>query len=282
MVNAHSRRGEDALEQASAALNARGHDVMVADTQSAKDVSPAIGEHAGRIDVVVVGGGDGSLIAAIDGIRKVNVPLVILPLGTINELARTLELPFEVDAACALVDDGRLRPLDVGRANGVWFFNEASIGLSTHVAREQTGDLKSRWGMLAIPIATLRALRHMRPHRLTVNWDGQRRTFRTVQLTVANSYRFGGVVENADAAIDDGWLDLYSIDIRRPWDAFEVVGAVAAKRFPASRNVTTIRSTSFRVSSRRPHRVTADGEEAGMTPVEFTVVPRALSVLVPR
>jgi diacylglycerol kinase (ATP) len=70
MVNANSRRGKYALDQVSAALKARGHDVMLAYTQSAKDVSPAIAEHAGRMDVVVVGGGDGSLIAAFDGIRK--------------------------------------------------------------------------------------------------------------------------------------------------------------------------------------------------------------------
>lgn len=228
-----------------------------------------------------MGGGDGTLIAAIDGVRRAGVPLAILPLGTINDLARTLALPFGTVAACALVDDGRPRAIDVGRANGVWFFNEASIGMSTHVAREQTGRLKGRLGMLAIPVATLRALRFMRPYHLTVKWEGGERTFRTVQLTVANSYRFGGYVENPDAAIDDGALDLYSIDIRRPWDVFEVVSAVVRKRFPSSRNVTTIRSQSFTVTGRHPHHVSADGEDAGMTPVEFNVVPHALEVLVP-
>jgi diacylglycerol kinase (ATP) len=282
VVNRHARKGADALDRARAALESRGHVVVLAEPTGTNDVSPAIAAHAGRVDAVVVGGGDGTLIAAIDGVRTLGVPLAILPLGTINELSRTLALPFEIEAACALVDDGRRRAIDVGRANGVWFFNEASIGLSTHVVREQTGELKSKVGMFAIPIGTLRALRHMRPYRLTVKWDGGERTFRTVQLTVANSYRFGGVVENPDAAIDDGKLDLYSIDIRHPWDAFEVVGAVVRKKFPASRNVTTIRATSFTVSGRHAHHVSADGEEAGKTPVEFTIVPRALEVLVPQ
>jgi diacylglycerol kinase (ATP) len=282
LVNERARAGAGAHQRAVAALEARGHEVVHAHPAAKKDLSPAIAEQRGRIDAVVVGGGDGTLITAIDGVRAAGVPLVILPLGTINELARTLALPFDIAEACALVDDGRPRPIDVGCANGVWFLNEASIGLSTHVAREQTGELKSRTGMLAIPIATLRALRHMRPYRLTVTWEGGEQTFRTVQLTVANSYRFGGVVENPDAAIDDGALDLYSIDIRHPWDAFEVVAAIARKRFPASKNVSTIRASAFTVTSRRPHHVSADGEEAGTTPVKFTIVPRALEVLVPQ
>ena len=280
-INTRARKGADALAQARLALEGRGHSIVVAETHSSDDLSPAIAAQRGRVDIVIVGGGDGTLISAIDGVRKAGIPLVILPLGTINELARTLALPFDIPGACALVDGGRARPIDVGCVNGTWFFNEASIGLSTHVAREQTGELKSRWGMLAIPIGTLRALRHMQPYRLTVNWAGGERTFRTVQLTVANSYRFGGVVENPDAAIDDGALDLYSIDIRRPWDAFDVVAAVARKRFPSSRNVATIRAQSFRVTGRHPHHVFADGEHIGETPAEFSVVRHALEVLVP-
>ncbi len=135
--------------------------------------------------------------------------------------------------------------------------------------------------MLAIPIGTLRALRYMRPHHLTVKWDGGERTFRTVQLTVANSNRFGGVVENPQAALDDDMLDLYSIDIRNWWDVLEVVAAVVRKQFPASRNITTIHARSFTVTSRHRHHVSADGEGVGMTPVEFKVVPRALEILVP-
>ena len=241
-----------------------------------------ISSFRGGIDAVVIGGGDGTLISVIDGIRRIGVPMVILPLGTINELARTLQIPFDIAGACALVDTGRARSIDVGCANGTWFFNEASIGLSTHVVREQTGELKSRLGMLAIPVGTLRALGHMRPYHLTVEWAGGKETFRTVQLTVANSYRFGGVVENPEAAIDDGQLDLYSIQIRRPWDALEVVSAVVRKKFPASRNVTAIRAPAFTVTSSGKHHVFADGERAGTTPVEFKIVPGALEVLVPQ
>lgn len=282
-VNVRARRGRDARDRAAAALGARGHEVVIADTRRAADLPAAIARQRGRIDVAAVGGGDGTLISAIGGLRSAGVPLLILPLGTINELARTLAIPPDLDAACALLQTGETHAIDVGCVNGVWFFNEASIGLSTHVAREQTGEVKSRWGMLAIPLATLRAWRSLRPYHLDVELEnGEHAAFRTVQLTVANSFRFGGIVENTAARIDDGTLDLYSIDLRHWWDPFEILGAVAVKRFPVARGVQTIRGKRFVVRGRHPHHVFADGEPATKTPAEFTVVHNAVSVYVPK
>jgi diacylglycerol kinase (ATP) len=281
-VNPHARSGRDAAARAEECLRSAGHTVTTLPFSGNAQLSAGIGAARADFDIVAVGGGDGTLVHAVDGLRACGLPLAIIPLGTTNELARTLGIPFDITQACALVSDGVERPIDAGCVNGAWFFNEASIGLSTHVVREQTGEVKRRWGMLSIPIATLRAWRHLRPYHLEVESEAGRRTFRTVQLTVANSYRFGGVVENPDAAIDDGMLDLYSIDLEHWWDAFAVIGAVARRAFPQAHNVTAMRAASFVVRSRRPHHVFTDGEPATQTPAEFRVVPAAVRVLVPR
>ncbi|GAC1411458.1 MAG: lipid kinase [Candidatus Velthaea sp.] len=282
-VNTRARRGRDARDLAAAALRARGHEIEMLESNSPEELARGIAAKRGTIDVAAIGGGDGTLISAIEGVRGADVPMLILPLGTINELSRTLAIPFDIEAACALIDEGDAHPIDAARVNGTWFFNEASIGLSTHVAREQTGEVKSRWGMLAIPIATLRSLRGLRWYHFDVESDlGERRRFHTVQLTVANSYRFGGVVENPDAEIDDGMLDLYSIDLKSWWSALDVLAAVVRKKFPQADCVQTMRGHRFTVTSRRPHSVFADGEPATKTPAEFTIVPGAIRVFVPR
>ena len=282
-VNPHARRGDNARERALSALREAGHQVLVIECdRDPKAFSAAIAAKRGEFDVAAIGGGDGTLISAIAGIRAAGVPLLILPLGTINELARTLAIPFDIEAACRVLDEGGRHAIDVGDVNGHLFFNEASIGLSTHVAAEQTEEVKSRWGMLAIPLATLRSLGSMRPYRLEVETENGKRRFRTVQLTVANSYRFGGVVENTEARIDDGLLDLYSIDVRHWWDAFSVVVSVALRRFPKSKCVTDLRGRRFFVTSRHRHRVFADGEHATHTPAEFTILRRAIEVYVPQ
>jgi YegS/Rv2252/BmrU family lipid kinase len=237
-----------------------------------------------EFDAVVVGGGDGTLLTAIAGLIETKLPLAILPLGTFNELARTLGVPFDAGAVAALIDDGASVQLDVGRVNGVHFFNEASVGLSTRVARLQTGDVKRALGMLAIPITTLRALRALRPLHLEIESDGGAvRRVRAVQLTVANSYRFGGVVENPEGSLEDGRLWLYSIDVRGWLGALRVVASVAARRFTRTPEVEAVAGTHFAVRSRsgRAHRVFADSEYVARLPAEFTIVPKAVSVLVP-
>ena len=282
-VNTRARRGADAVGAAVAILQARGHEVRTVPIDGRRELERALKDSVGKIDVAIIGGGDGTLISAIDGLRACGAPLAILPLGTINELSRTLGIPFDLEGACALVDTGVVQTIDVGSVNGSYYLNEASIGLSTHIARQQTAPLKKKFGMLTVPITTLRAFPHVHPYQLDVMLeDGTTRRFRTVQMTIANSYRFGGVVENDNASIEDGLLELYSIDVRDWRGGLKVAVAVALHRFTQIDEVQTLRGKSFRVSGRKAHHVFADGESATRLPAEFKSLPDALAVLVPK
>ncbi|HEY0614598.1 MAG TPA: diacylglycerol kinase family protein [Candidatus Elarobacter sp.] len=285
-VNARARRGRDARDAAAGALRALGHEVVeVTKEIPPGELSQTIRDHKDRIDAVVVGGGDGTLLTAIDGLVDTKLPLVILPLGTFNELARTLGVPHDPSDVAALLDDGAPVQLDVGCVNGVRYFNEASVGLSTRVTRLQTGEVKRRLGMLAIPVTTLRALRWARPMHLEIeSEDGTKRAVRALQLTVANSYRFGGIVENPEASLEDGRLWLYSIDVRNWWHTLGILIAVALRRFPDAPDTLAVRGRRFVVRSihGRPHQVNADSEPAARLPAEFSILNRAVTVLVPR
>jgi YegS/Rv2252/BmrU family lipid kinase len=283
-VNPHARRGRGALERVAAALRSRGHEVVELPLDRSLDLSETIEARRSEIDVVVVGGGDGTLLRALDGLIATKLPLAVLPLGTFNELARTLGVPPDIDAATTLVDDGVPLALDVGCANGVHYLNEASVGLSTRVTRLQTEDVKRRLGMLAIPVTTIRALRWARPMHLEIeSEDGAKRRVRAVQLTVANSYRFGGVVENPEASLEDGQLWLYSIDSQGFWHTVRLLIAVALHRFAHAPEVMAVKGRRFVVRSVHGHRyaVDADGEEIARLPAEFSIVNRGLTVLVP-
>ena len=285
-VNGRARRGREGRERAAAALRALGHQVV----EITKDIPPgelsaAIIAHRDDVDAVVVGGGDGTLLTAIDGLVETKLPLVILPLGTFNELARTLGVPSKPADVAALIEEGTPLAIDVGCVNGAKYFNEASVGLSTRVTRLQTGELKRRLGMLAVPVTTVMALRRGRPMHLEIeSEDGTKRIVRALQLTVANSYRFGGVVENPNASLEDGQLDLYSIDVRNWWHTLGLLAAVALRRFPRAPDTVVVRGSRFRVRSihGRPHQVYADSEPAARLPAEYTILSRAVTVLVPR
>jgi YegS/Rv2252/BmrU family lipid kinase len=284
-VNPRARRGSSARQHVAAALRELGHDVVDAPPDGPPSVlCDAIRAHRDDVDVVVIGGGDGTLLAALPGLVETKLPVAIVPLGTFNELARTLGVPHAPADVAALVDDGVPVPIDLGRVNGVYYVNEASIGLSTQVARLQTGAVKRSLGMLALPLATLRALRWMRPLHVEIEAaDGTTTRMRAVQVTVANSYRFGGVVENPEASLEDGALWVYGIDVTGWWHTLRVLAAVIARRFQRAPEVATLKGPRFTIRSLRGgrHRILADSEEVGRLPASFDVVPRALTVLVP-
>jgi YegS/Rv2252/BmrU family lipid kinase len=234
-----------------------------------------------QAEAVIAAGGDGTVIGAIPLALERGVPLGIVPLGTFNDLARTLGVPFEGAQACGVIAAGNTRTIDVGRVNGCYFVNEASIGVSARIARRQTPEVKQRFGAFGVISTTLQTLRDIRPFFAEIAYDATAERCRTVQVTIANSARFGGVIERHDAAIDDGWLDLYSVEPRNWLDAFALVRKIILQDPTSGEVLRTRRSTRFHVRTHRPHRISADGEPAGHTPAVFEVLPKALRVFVP-
>jgi YegS/Rv2252/BmrU family lipid kinase len=234
-----------------------------------------------RVDAVIAAGGDGTVIGAIGAALERGVPLGIVPLGTFNDLARTLGVPLVASQACAVISRGHTRAIDIGRVNGCYFVNEASIGVTARIARRQTPQLKQRFGVLGVVSTTLKTLREIRPFYAEIRYDGNAERARTVQITVANNAHFGGVIERPDASIDDGWLDLYSVEPRNWLDAFALVRKIVRRDPSSGQGLRTRRSACFEIRTHHPHHVSADGEPAGMTPAAFDVLPKALRVLVP-
>jgi diacylglycerol kinase (ATP) len=217
------------------------------------------------IDAVVVAGGDGTIAGQIARAISLGVPLGIVPLGTFNDLARTLGVPSDIAGACGLVAQQRTRAIDVARVNGAYYATEASIGLSSRLARLQRPEEKQRFGFLAIVASIFQSARHARTFRAQVHHDGKVATLRAVQLTVANGPRFGGVISVEDAGIDDGWLDCYAVEIESAAQFFSVASAIIGGRRRSTRGLRTFRSATFEIATRRPHhcRRRTGGHDAG-------------------
>lgn len=271
LLNPESRRGREMAPALREDLRRYGIETIGA---AAREIA--------SVDCVISAGGDGTLTRAMARAIELNVPIGLVPLGTFNDLARTLNVPLDVEAACATIGAGHTRTIDVARVNGVYYASEASIGVSSRIARLQTPGDKRRFGTLAVIATALQAFRYARPMHAAVSFDGKIETFKTVQLTVANSHRFGGVFNVADAAIDDGWLDLYSVEIDNAREAVSVARAVLSGQRHDAPGLRTYRSTKFHVHTRHRHHISADGEPAGKTPATFEVLPKALRVYVPQ
>jgi YegS/Rv2252/BmrU family lipid kinase len=269
-VNTRSQRGRRLGSAVRAELARRGVEFVERVVESA------------AIDAIVVAGGDGTFSRCIPRALSLDVPIGLVPLGTFNDLAHTLEIPMDVSRACALISAGHTRRIDVARVNGVYYVNEASIGVSSRITKLQRTSDKQRFGFGAIVLSALQAMRFARPFHAEVVFDGRHERLKTIQLTVANSHHFGGFITVDDAAIDDGRLDLYAIEGGGFWPMVRVAAAVLGRRGGSVKGLRTYRSSGFFVDTRRRHRITADGEPAGTTPAHFEVLSAALRVFAPR
>jgi YegS/Rv2252/BmrU family lipid kinase len=281
IVNAKSRLGGEVAGSVEDLLGARGIDARVEDCGQAGGITPLIMRYADRVDLVVVGGGDGTMNAAARGLVDTRLPLGILPLGTGNDLARTLGLPLALEEAVDVIAGGHEEAVDVGEVNGLPFFNVASIGLSADLAMSLTRDLKRRWGRLGYAIAAMKVLSRAKPFRATIRSAQDRTRVVALQIAVGNGRFYGGGnIIRADATIQDNNLDLYSLEMTRAWKLAMMARSFRMGEHGAWREVREIRAEEFDVVTRRPMPVNADGEIITHTPAHFRVLPRAVRVMV--
>lgn len=279
LINRNSRSGNADLEPALDVLRAGGLALVDLSGHDPRTLAEAFAAHPDA-ELVIVGGGDGTLNAAADGVIACGLPLGILPLGTANDLARTLGLPTDLDAAARIILAGRRHQIDLGRVNGKPFFNVASMGLSIDVARAMTGETKRRWGVLGYLIAFWRASRRRRSFRADIRCDQEHRRVHSIQIWVGNGRHFGGgMTVAADAAIDDGQLDLVSLAPRRFWHLI-LTSPLLRWGHHRDERVRHWRGTEIEIHTHRPMPVNTDGEVTTQTPARIEVVPKAITVFV--
>jgi diacylglycerol kinase (ATP) len=282
IVNAKSRSGAANLAAAVERLEAHGIEPLHRECGRREDLSPLIVRHGREVDLVVVGGGDGTLNAAALGVIEAGLPLGILPMGTANDLARTLDIAPDLDTAARIIADGRTRVIDLGLVNEQPFFNVASLGLSAELAQRLTRDIKRRFGRLGYGLVALKVLAQARPFSAVISSrDGTVRV-RTLQIAVGNGrYYGGGNAVEKDAAIDDKHLDLYSLELSRAWKLALMARSFRYGEHGAWEEVRAIRAKEFEVRTRRPRPINADGEIVTQTPARFTIRPAAVTVFAP-
>jgi diacylglycerol kinase (ATP) len=282
LVNRHARKGQQQLDAAIAQLQALNIELLEESTDYPDRLPKIIREYRDRVDLVIIGGGDGTLNAAVAGLVDTQLPLGILPLGTANDLARTLGIPDTLPEACQVIADGKLTSIDLGWVNEKYFFNVASLGLSVQITRKLTKEVKQRWGVFAYAATALQVLLNSRRFTAEIRTEGRSETVKSVQIAVGNGrYYGGGMAVAEDAAIDDDRLDLYSLEIEHWWQMVLVLPAMRRGSHRESRWVQAWEGKEFFVYTRKPLAINTDGEITTYTPAHFRVIPKAVSVLVP-
>ncbi|GAA0578213.1 lipid kinase [Caenispirillum bisanense] len=284
IVNENSSRGRGDLQPLLDILRDSGDiDTAVHTSRSRDHVAEIVAEYGHDVDMVIMGGGDGTMNAAVDCLHARGLPLGVLPLGTANDLARTLGIPADPEAACRTIAQGRLHRIDLGRVNGKLFFNAASVGVAARLSHRLDRDLKARWGVLSYPLRVRELIGDSEAFDAEIRGDdGAITRVRSIQIAVGNGRCYGGGMRVAeDSAIDDGRLDLYSLEPQSLWRLVLALPSLRAGRHEQLEGSLSLQGRRFTVTTAEPMDVATDGEVTTCTPAVFEVLPAALPVLVP-
>ena len=282
LVNPKARRGGEAIDSVLARLREGGLDVAVEPFEALPEIARDIVRLRESADLIILCGGDGTIASGALAVTECGLPLGIIPMGTANDLARTLGIPMELEEAADVILAGNTRRIDLGSVNGYAFFNVASIGLSAELAQGLHPTLKKRFGRLGYALAAAKVLLRARPFTATIREKGEVVRVKTFQIAVGNGRHYGGgnVIE-ASAEIDDGHLDLYSLEFGTVWKLAGLLPSFRSGTHGAWNEVRTARCVEFDIETKRPMPVNTDGEIVTSTPAKFLVHPGAVTVFAP-
>jgi diacylglycerol kinase family enzyme len=238
-------------------------------------------------DAVVIGGGDGSIATAADVCARENVPLGVLPLGTMNMLAKDLAIPLNLKDAIEALGRGQVRAIDVGEVNGETFLCNATLGLVPFVGAEREHQRgKPRLQMVAAMVRKVTQAAWRWPGiRVMLEHDGQTRPAVTRLLTVANNaYSESGGGFLSRPSLDKGILTVYLSRHRTRLGLMWFGVGLLLHFWQHDRRLETFSTQALTVRGR--HRrtlvVSNDGEVRNLTlPLQFRIRPGALKVLAP-
>ncbi len=276
----------DGLEAALAALGPR--ELWLTD-QPEDATSFARRAQQQRFERVIAAGGDGTINEVLNGLADDfgRQQFGVLPLGTANDLARTLRLPLEPAAAAEALHAGQVRLLDVVRLEvdggpSRYFLNVSAGGFSTKLADNLDETTKLWWGSLAYGVSALKTLSQLEPYALWIACDDEPPLeVSAYNLVVANARFVGGGVPVAPRAEpDDGLLDLVVFKEAPMPRLLTLVPKALLGEHLDDPDVLFRQVRRLQIESRPPFDLNTDGEIVGSCPARFTVLPRALEVVV--
>ncbi len=271
------------------ALNDAGIDFEFFVTRKSGDSIQAARDASLRVDGPIVAcGGDGTVNEVLNGIIGSEKPLGIIPNGTSNLLAEELGITQNLKNICSILADRKFRRMDVGKASNRYFLMMAGIGFDA-VSINKTDLVQKRflgWG--AYIFAGFPLFFNHKPFRVRIKREEMKNTMkmRARQIVVSNikSYGTKSIQMAPHAHFDDGLFDVSIFRSRTPWDFFvHALKVVFRKEHLKDNQVTYFQAKKIVVYSRKKNKIPVhtDCEVIGHLPMEFSLLPNALSVIVP-
>ena len=287
ILNASSGSADiDRVERLRERLHSRGAEWQIRLAQDGAELAAlAQAARESDSDIIVAGGGDGTISTVAAHIADSGKVFAVLPFGTLNHFAKDLGIPLEIDEALENIFNGHTAMIDVGEVNGRTFLNNSSLGLYPKIVRRRDAQRKfGRPKWLAMIAALFRTVRQYSVFHVRVAADGKRLHRRTPILFVGNNeYQIEGRDLGGRRCLDRGVLCLYMLHNTGPWGLFKFTLRALLRRAWRIKDFDALLAQEIEVRMRRKRvRVALDGELAEFrTPLQYRIRKGALRVIVP-
>ncbi|MEK4981600.1 diacylglycerol/lipid kinase family protein [Bacillus sp. FSL K6-6540] len=240
-------------------------------------------EQGEAYELILVMGGDGSVHECVNGIAALEQPplIGILPVGTCNDFARSMNLPVELTLAARALMKGQVRALDIGMAHDRVFTNFFGVGLITATSENINPDLKGALGRLSYFISMLQTVRSAEPFSYRMEYDGHFSKGEAIMIYISNGRYLGTrPLPFTFDSLTDGLLDVLIIrEAGLPLLKELLSRKVEGEWKPANESISYVRAASINLITDEPMKADTDGEIYMETPAAVSVKPRRLRFL---
>jgi diacylglycerol kinase (ATP) len=277
-------KANDYVEKIEETLKSKYDDIDIRKTEKEGDAAAFATEACVAFyDAVIAMGGDGTINEAINGLaeQEHRPALGIIPLGTINDFARALEIPLDPYKAISILEDGKTRAVDVGKIDTAYFANVLAVGSIAEASYNVTPEQKTRLGSLAYFMEGAKSFLSGDSVELTVEHENGKWEGESFLLLAALTNSVGGFEALApDASVNDGKFHVFIVKKMSIPKIATIIPSLLKGELKESEEVEYIRTSFLNVSSSKDHVVNIDGEEGQRLPFHAKVLPGHLDVFV--
>ncbi len=237
-----------------------------------------------KYELIIAGGGDGTLNEVINGVVGSSAIIGVIPLGTVNVFCQETGIGLDSLSACDVIEKGEIRKIDLGLAGSRYFVLCAGVGFDAHVISELEPQFKRIMGALAYPISGIKSLFSWKPTKMFIQIDNQPLKRKGFLVVIGNisSYAGPGISVTPLANLDDGWLDVCIFKKRSILDIIRYTLGVIFRQHTEFEDIEYFKAKEIKIEAERPVLVHTDCEVIGAVPMEFSIATKILPVILPK
>ncbi len=265
-------------------LHNYGMDFTIRVSSSPRDIEDTVRDNLEAYDSFISCGGDGTVHNLANCLVGTGKNLGCIPMGSGNDIARNLGIPLDMEKAAAIINEGHVRVLDMGRINGKYYYLAVSGAGFDSVVNDLANNTKFPLkGPAKYTYAVYKTLITYRSKKFYIKYDGQEKTLDSMFMVVGNMDSYGGgmrITPNADP--EDGILDVCIIKRMSKIHFIKVFPSVFKGEHISDPFVEYFRANEVEIDSDYNFSVFADGEYICKLPAKFEIAKKSLNFIAPK